>query len=188
MTDQPNSTSDEETPAGDPELAALVRPHAPPDDPDPSEPVGDPELAALVRRNEPPFDADTALFVVQTPNFFGQIEDLARIQYLRARIFLKLNDLEKARSEIEKPIAIIESQRLRIAKFTIADVLTGSRFEKYMRRWPSLRLRTSESFRYEEFNITASRVLVNTQREWRFLGQPANCGIDSAPYGATALR
>jgi len=47
----------------------------------------------------------------------GKIEDLARIQYLRARIYLQLNDLEKARSEIEKPIAIIESQRLRIAKF-----------------------------------------------------------------------
>ena len=47
----------------------------------------------------------------------GEIEDLARIQYLRARIYLRLNDLEKARSEIEKPIAIIESQRLRIAKF-----------------------------------------------------------------------
>src|SRR6186997_1012840 len=67
MTDQPNSTSDEETPAGDPELAALVRPHAPPDDTDASDasdastPAGDPELAALVRHNEPPFDADTAL-------------------------------------------------------------------------------------------------------------------------------
>ena len=47
----------------------------------------------------------------------GEIEDLARIQYLRARIYLRLNDLERARSEIEKPIAIIESQRLRIAKF-----------------------------------------------------------------------
>ena len=47
----------------------------------------------------------------------GEIEDVARIQYLRARIYLRLNDLEKARSEIEKTIAIIESQRLRIAKF-----------------------------------------------------------------------
>jgi CHAT domain-containing protein/tetratricopeptide (TPR) repeat protein len=47
----------------------------------------------------------------------GEIEDAARIQYSRARIFLKLNDLEGARSEIEKTIAIIESQRLRIAKF-----------------------------------------------------------------------
>jgi CHAT domain-containing protein/predicted negative regulator of RcsB-dependent stress response len=47
----------------------------------------------------------------------GEIEALARIQYLRARIYLRLNDLEEARSEIEKPIAIIESQRLRIAKF-----------------------------------------------------------------------
>ena len=64
LTDEPNSTSDEETPAGDPELAALVRPHAPPDDSDPSTRDGDPELAALVRHNEPPFDADTALFPV----------------------------------------------------------------------------------------------------------------------------
>ena len=47
----------------------------------------------------------------------GEIEVLARIQYSRARILLKLNDLEQARSEIEKTIAIIESQRLRIAKF-----------------------------------------------------------------------
>jgi CHAT domain-containing protein len=47
----------------------------------------------------------------------GEIEDLARIQYLRARIYLRINDLEKARSEIEKTVAIIESQRLRIAKF-----------------------------------------------------------------------
>ncbi len=47
----------------------------------------------------------------------GEIEDLARIQHSRARIYLRLNDLEKARSEIEKTITIIESQRLRIAKF-----------------------------------------------------------------------
>jgi CHAT domain-containing protein/predicted negative regulator of RcsB-dependent stress response len=47
----------------------------------------------------------------------GEIEDLARIQYARARIYLQLNDLENARSEIEKTIAVIESQRLRIARF-----------------------------------------------------------------------
>ena len=47
----------------------------------------------------------------------GEIEDLARIQYSRARIYLRLNDLENARFEIEKTVAIIESQRLRIAKF-----------------------------------------------------------------------
>ena len=40
MTDLPNSAPDGETPAGDPELAALVRSDAPP--------AGDPELAALV--------------------------------------------------------------------------------------------------------------------------------------------
>jgi CHAT domain-containing protein len=47
----------------------------------------------------------------------SEIENVARIQYLRARIYLALNELEKARSEIEKTIAVIESQRLRIAKF-----------------------------------------------------------------------
>jgi vancomycin resistance protein YoaR len=63
MTDLPDSTSDEETPAGDPELAALVRPDAPRDAPAET-PAGDPELAALVRSEAPPFDADTALFPV----------------------------------------------------------------------------------------------------------------------------
>lgn len=47
----------------------------------------------------------------------GETEDLARIQSSRAHIFLRLADFDKARSEIEKTIAIIESQRLRIAKF-----------------------------------------------------------------------
>jgi vancomycin resistance protein YoaR len=63
MTDQPNST-DDEMPAGDPELAALVRPNRTADDTEVSPSVGDPELAALVRSHEPPFDADTALFPV----------------------------------------------------------------------------------------------------------------------------
>lgn len=47
----------------------------------------------------------------------GQIEDLARIQYARARVYRRLNRPEEARTEIEKTIAIIESQRLRITKF-----------------------------------------------------------------------
>lgn len=47
----------------------------------------------------------------------GEIEDIARIQYLRARALLALNRTAEARSEIEKTIAIIESQRLRIPKF-----------------------------------------------------------------------
>ncbi len=59
MTDLPNSaadraanasTPDGETPAGDPELAALVQRDAPP--------AGDPELAGLVRSDAPPDDAD----------------------------------------------------------------------------------------------------------------------------------
>ncbi len=51
MTDLPNSTPDGETPAGDPELAALVRSDAPP-------PAGDPELAALVRPDAGPTAGD----------------------------------------------------------------------------------------------------------------------------------
>jgi CHAT domain-containing protein/tetratricopeptide (TPR) repeat protein len=47
----------------------------------------------------------------------GEQEDLARIGFVRAQIFLKMNQIEEARSEIEKTIAIIESQRLRISKF-----------------------------------------------------------------------
>jgi CHAT domain-containing protein/tetratricopeptide (TPR) repeat protein len=47
----------------------------------------------------------------------GEVEDLARIQYLRARIFLSQNRPQQALSEIENTIAIIESQRLRITKF-----------------------------------------------------------------------
>lgn len=61
----------------------------------------------------------------------GEIEDLARIQYLHARIYLRLNDLEKARSEIEKTIAIIESQRLRIAKFDSRGQYFASVHEYY---------------------------------------------------------
>jgi CHAT domain-containing protein len=47
----------------------------------------------------------------------GEIEDLARIQYSIARVYRRLNRLEEARSEIEKTIDLIESQRLRITKF-----------------------------------------------------------------------
>lgn len=47
----------------------------------------------------------------------GAIEDVARTQYLRARIYLEKNDPQNALDEIEKTVAIIEQQRLRIAKF-----------------------------------------------------------------------
>lgn len=47
----------------------------------------------------------------------GEVEDVARIEYVRARIYLQLNRLENARTEIEKTVAIIEAQRLRISKF-----------------------------------------------------------------------
>jgi CHAT domain-containing protein len=46
-----------------------------------------------------------------------ETEDLAGIQYSRARIYWWLNRLELAHSAIEKTIAIIESQRLRMDKF-----------------------------------------------------------------------
>jgi len=47
----------------------------------------------------------------------GAIEDVARTQYLRARIHLEKGNLRDALAEIEKTVAIIEQQRLRIAKF-----------------------------------------------------------------------
>ena len=47
----------------------------------------------------------------------GEIADLARIDYFRARSHLNLNQMEAAQSEIEKTIDMIESQRLRIANF-----------------------------------------------------------------------
>jgi CHAT domain-containing protein len=61
----------------------------------------------------------------------SQIEHVARIQYLQARIYLRLNELEKARSEIEKTIAVIESQRLRIAKFDSRGQYFASVHEYY---------------------------------------------------------
>ncbi len=47
----------------------------------------------------------------------GEVEDRARIRYSRARVYLQLNRIDDARTEIEETISIIESQRLRIAKF-----------------------------------------------------------------------
>ncbi len=47
----------------------------------------------------------------------GAIEDVARTQYMRARIYVARNEPLKALAEIEKTIAIIEQQRLRISKF-----------------------------------------------------------------------
>ncbi|HLK52317.1 MAG TPA: tetratricopeptide repeat protein, partial [Candidatus Angelobacter sp.] len=47
----------------------------------------------------------------------GQIEDLARIDYAMADIYRRLNRLDEARAAIEKTIAVIETQRLKIASF-----------------------------------------------------------------------
>jgi tetratricopeptide (TPR) repeat protein len=46
----------------------------------------------------------------------GAIEDMAKSQHLRARIYLARKEPRKALAEIEKTVAIIEQQRLRIAK------------------------------------------------------------------------
>lgn len=46
-----------------------------------------------------------------------QVEGIARIHYRLAAIFLRQNRLEDARAEIEKTVAVIEQQRLTIAKF-----------------------------------------------------------------------
>src|SRR5262249_9181493 len=46
-----------------------------------------------------------------------QIEDVARIHYEMARIYRHQHRLNEARDESEKTIQIIESQRLRIARF-----------------------------------------------------------------------
>ena len=85
-----------------------------------------PEVESLALEGRAALQADQARYQ-QALHMLGEaqalreqseeIEGVARIQYARARIYLKLNDLEEARSEIEKTIAIIESQRLRIAKF-----------------------------------------------------------------------
>jgi CHAT domain-containing protein/tetratricopeptide (TPR) repeat protein len=47
----------------------------------------------------------------------SQVEDIARIQYEMARIHYRLRQWDQALSRIEETIQIIESQRLRIAKF-----------------------------------------------------------------------
>jgi len=47
----------------------------------------------------------------------GAIEDVAKTQYMRSRIYLMRSEPQKALTEIEKTVAIIEQQRLRITKF-----------------------------------------------------------------------
>jgi len=47
----------------------------------------------------------------------GEVEDVARVYYELANIYRRLNRLHDARTAIEKTIAIIESQRLKIASF-----------------------------------------------------------------------
>src|SRR5262249_292625 len=63
----------------------------------------------------------------------GEIEDLARIQYSRAGLYLKLDRPDEALSEIEKTIAIIESQRLGIDKFDSRAQYFASVHEYYAR-------------------------------------------------------
>lgn len=47
----------------------------------------------------------------------GQVEDVARIDYELADIYRRLKRLQDARTAIEKTIGVIESQRLKIARF-----------------------------------------------------------------------
>lgn len=47
----------------------------------------------------------------------GEIEGVANIQYELARVYLRLNRLERAKSEIEKTIGIVEKQRMSISHF-----------------------------------------------------------------------
>jgi CHAT domain-containing protein len=61
----------------------------------------------------------------------GEIEDLARVQYSMARIYRSGGQLDEARSEIEKTIDIIESQRLRISKFDTRAEYFASVHEYY---------------------------------------------------------
>src|SRR6478735_3394993 len=66
-----------ETPAGDPELAALVRQNAP---------QGDPELAALVRSDEPPYDAGPVFDAVPVLPFVADDDPPARPRRRRSLV------------------------------------------------------------------------------------------------------
>src|SRR5205823_902853 len=46
-----------------------------------------------------------------------EIEEIAKIQYELARVYLRLNRLKEAKSAIEKTIDIVEKQRLSISRF-----------------------------------------------------------------------
>jgi len=47
----------------------------------------------------------------------AQIEEVAKVQYERARVFRRLGRLEEAKTAIEKTIEIVEEQRVTISKF-----------------------------------------------------------------------
>jgi CHAT domain-containing protein len=47
----------------------------------------------------------------------GEVEEIAKIQYELARVYLRLNRLEEAKSAIEKTIDIVEKQRISISRF-----------------------------------------------------------------------
>jgi CHAT domain-containing protein len=47
----------------------------------------------------------------------GEVEEIAKIQYELARVYLRLNRLEEAKSTIEKTIDIVEKQRMSISRF-----------------------------------------------------------------------
>jgi CHAT domain-containing protein len=47
----------------------------------------------------------------------GEVEEIAKIQFELARVYLRLNRLEEAKSAIEKTIDIVEKQRMSISHF-----------------------------------------------------------------------
>jgi CHAT domain-containing protein len=78
-------------------------------------------LGRLARIAATKNDLDTALDLYKQAQALeehaGAIEDVAKSQYLRGRIYLARREPRKALAEIQQTVAIIEQQRLRIAKF-----------------------------------------------------------------------
>src|SRR5215467_2116997 len=62
----------------------------------------------------------------------GQVEEIAKIQYEKARIYRHLNRLAEARSAIERTIEIVEQQRVTIAQFDSRASYFASVHKYYM--------------------------------------------------------
>jgi CHAT domain-containing protein len=75
-------------------------------------------LGRLHIRNGTYFEAITSLESAnEMQQRLGEIERVANIQYELARVYLRLNRLEEAKSAIEKTIDIVEKQRMSISHF-----------------------------------------------------------------------